>query len=144
MYLQNVIKEFGVKEMANDFAYTVKTDKKFDDVVTALEQIVPQHQFRILHTHDVQATLAEKGFQRDPLKIIEVCNSGFAHKALQINMDVALFMPCRYTVYTEGAKTIVSLGRPTMISQMLPQAEFRELADEVETKLIVILNEAIK
>jgi uncharacterized protein (DUF302 family) len=139
-----MFRQSGVKEVANDFAYSVKTDKKFDDVVAAFERIVPEHQFRVLHTHDVQATLAEKGFQRDPLKIIEVCNSGFAHKALQINMDVALFMPCRYTVYTEDAKTIVSLGRPTMISQMLPQAEFRALAEDVETKLVAILKEAIK
>ena len=130
--------------MNDSFAHTVMTDKKFADVVAAFERIVPEHQFRISHTHDVQATLAEKGFQRDPLKIIEVCNSGFAHNALQINMDVALFMPCRYTVYTEGFKTIVSLGKPTMISQMLPQAEFRALADDVESTLIAILNEAIK
>jgi uncharacterized protein (DUF302 family) len=59
-------------------------------------------------------------------------------------MDVALFMPCRYTVYTKGAKTIVSLGKPTMISQMLPQVEFRTLAEDVESTLIAILNEAIK
>lgn len=130
--------------MTNEFAYTAKTEKTFTDVVAAFERIVPEHQFRVLHTHDVQATLAEKGFQRDPLKIIEVCNSGFAHKALQINMDVALFMPCRYTVYTEANQTVVSLARPTMISQMLPQAEFRALADDIESTLIAILNEAIK
>jgi uncharacterized protein (DUF302 family) len=130
--------------VTDSFAYTANTDKKFADVVAAFERIVPEHQFRILHTHDVQATLAEKGFQRDPLKIIEVCNAGFAHKALQINMDVALFMPCRYTVYTENGKTIVSLGKPTMISQMLPQVEFRALADDVESTLIAILNEAIR
>ena len=130
--------------MTNEFAYTAKTEKTFTDVVAAFERIVPEHQFRVLHTHDVQATLAEKGFQRDPLKIIEVCNSGFAHKALQINMDVALFMPCRYTVYTEANQTVVSLARPTTISQMLPQAEFRALADDIESTLIAILNEAIK
>ena len=92
--------------MNMEFALTKTTSKSMDAVVAAFEKMVPEHQFRILHTHDVQATLAEKGLQRDPLKIIEVCNSGFAHKALQINMDVALFMPCRYTVYTEGGKTV--------------------------------------
>ena len=69
--------------MTNEFAYTAKTEKTFTDVVAAFERIVPEHQFRVLHTHDVQATLAEKGFQRDPLKIIEVCNSGFANQSLR-------------------------------------------------------------
>ncbi len=130
--------------MNMEFALTKTTAKSMDDVVAAFEKIVPEHQFRILHTHDVQATLAEKGLQRDPLKIIEICNSGFAHKALQINMDVALFMPCRFTVYVENGKTVVSLGKPTIISQILPQAEFKALAEDVENRLIAIMNEALK
>ena len=130
--------------MKMEFALTKTTSKSMDAVVAAFEKIVPEHLFRILHTHDVQATLAEKGLQRDPMKIIEVCNSGFAHKALQINMDVALFMPCRYTVYTEGGKTVVSLGKPSIISMMLPQPEFKALAEDVENRLIAIMNEAIK
>ncbi len=130
--------------MTMEFALTKTTAKPMADVVAALEKIVPEHQFRVLHIHDVQATLAEKGLQRDPLKIIEICNSGFAHKALQINMDVALFMPCRYSVYVDGGKTVVSLAKPTMISMMLPQAEFKALAEDVENRLIAIMNEALK
>lgn len=130
--------------MNMEFALTKTTAKSMNEVVAAFEKIVPEHQFRILHTHDVQATLAEKGLQRDPLKIIEICNSGFAHKALQINMDVALFMPCRFTVYTENGKTVVSLGKPTIISQILPQVEFKALAEDVENRLVAIMNEALK
>ncbi len=130
--------------MTNNIALTATANKSFTDVVAAFERLVPENQFRILHTHDVQATLAEKGFQRGPLKIIEVCNAGFAHKALQINIDVALFMPCRYTVYEQNGKTTVSLGLPTMISQMLPETEFRALAEDVESKLTAIMKEAIK
>lgn len=130
--------------MSRDFAYTVTTEKPFTDVVTAFERLVPENQFRVLHTHDVQATLAEKGFQRGPLKIIEVCNAGFAHKALNIDLDVALFMPCRYAVYEQDGKTTVSLGRPTMISQILPETEFRSLAEDVESRLTSIMHEAIK
>lgn len=130
--------------MTMEFALTRTTAKPMAEVVAAFEKIVPEHQFRVLHIHDVQATLAEKGLQRDPLKIIEICNSGFAHKALQINMDVALFMPCRFTVYVEHGKTVVSLGKPTIISQILPQAEFKALAEDVENRLIAIMNEALK
>ncbi|MCM2272921.1 MAG: DUF302 domain-containing protein [candidate division Zixibacteria bacterium] len=130
--------------MTRDFAYSVTTGKPFAEVVAAFERLVPENQFRILHTHDVQATLAQKSFQRGPLKIIEVCNAGFAHKALQINMDVALFMPCRYTVYEQNGKTTVSLAWPSMISQMLPETEFRAPAEDVEAKLIAIMKEAIR
>jgi uncharacterized protein (DUF302 family) len=129
--------------MESQIAYTLKTKRSFTDVVSALEVAVPEHQFRVLHIHDVQATLAEKGLQRGPLKIIEVCNSGFAHTALQKDMNVALFMPCKFTVYTEGSETVVTLGRPSVISQMMPAAGLEELAGKVEATLKKIMHQAV-
>ena len=126
-----------------DLAYTLVTDKPFDEVVAALETKSPENQFRVLHVHNVQQTLAEKGFQRGPLKIIEVCNAGFAHKALAQDVLVALFMPCKFSVWTEGSKTHVSLGRPSMISAMLPQAKLESLANDVETTLKRVMQESV-
>jgi len=124
--------------------YTIATSKSVDQIVAQFEKLVPEHQFRILHIHDVQATLAEKGFEREPLKIIEVCNSGFAHKALNMSINVAMFMPCRYTVYNEGDSTKVTLARPGMISMMLPGVGLEELAADVEQRLKTIMEEAVK
>jgi uncharacterized protein (DUF302 family) len=127
-----------------DLAYRLETDKSFDDVVETIEKLVPENNFRVLAVHDVQETLAEKGFERDPLKIIEVCNAGFAHQALGKHIGVALFMPCRYTVHTEGNKTVVTLARPSMIAQMLPEAGLETLAGQVEDTLKKIMEQAIK
>lgn len=129
--------------MNDQLAYTLTSDKPFGDVVANIEKHAPEHQFRVLHVHDVQATLAEKGLTRDSLKIIEVCNSGFAHTALQKDIQVALFMPCKFTVYTSGRQTVVSLGRPTMISQMMPAAGLEELAAQVERTLIKVMEESV-
>lgn len=62
--------------------YQVITDKSFDEAVEAIEVQTPAHAFRVLYIHDYQATLAEKGFTREPLKIIEVCNAELAHDAM--------------------------------------------------------------
>jgi len=129
--------------MTDSLSYKLETDKPFDTVVKRLEEETARNQFRVLHVHDVQATLAEKGFKRDPLKIIEVCNSGFAHKALQKDTDVSLFMPCRFVVHTEGNKTVVKLARPTMIAQMLPGSDLETLAGDVETTLIKVMVDAL-
>jgi len=126
-----------------DIAHTLISDKPFDTVVSALETNSPAHQFRVLHVHNIQQSLAEKGFQRGPLKILEVCNASFAHRALQQDITVGLFIPCRFTVWTEGGKTHVSLGRPTMISAMLPNANLEALAAEVETTLKRVMQESV-
>ncbi|MCB2230402.1 DUF302 domain-containing protein [bacterium] len=126
-----------------ELAYTLTSKKPFSQLVADLEDKVAEHKFRVLAVHDVQKTLAEKGLQREPLKIIEVCNAAFAHEALQKSVDVAMFMPCRYTVHTEGQKTIVTLARPNMIAMMMPGIGLEPLANEVETTLKKIMEEAV-
>lgn len=129
--------------MTDTFAYQLRSDKSFDEVAANLERLSPEHQFRVLAVHDVQATLAEKGFERGPLKIIEICNAGFAHQATQKDINVALFMPCKFTVHTEDNQTVVTLARPTMIADMLPNAGLNELAETVEETLKKVMAEAV-
>ena len=129
--------------MTETFAYQLKSDKPFDEVTANLERLSPEHQFRVLAVHDVQGTLAEKGFERGPLKIVEVCNAGFAHQATQKDISVAWFMPCRFTVHTEDNQTVVTLARPTMIAEMLPEAGLNELAATVEETLKKVMVESI-
>jgi uncharacterized protein (DUF302 family) len=59
-------------------------------------------------------------------------------------MNVALFMPCKFTVYEKGAETIVTLARPTVIDQMLPGAGLEEIAGEVEKSLRTIMEESVR
>jgi uncharacterized protein (DUF302 family) len=117
--------------------------RSVDDVVAGLEKEATVHQFRVLHVHDVQATLAEKGFHREPLKIVEICSAAFAHQALNADVDVSIFMPCRYTVYSDSGRTRINLARPTVISQMLPESGLDELATSVEEALLEILKKSV-
>jgi len=121
--------------------YTRTSEKEFDRVVSGIERAAGDRQFRVLHIHDVKATLGEKGFERGPLKIIEICSAKFAHKALEINEDVALFMPCKINVYTKNGKTVISAARPDMISEFFPQPELKKLAGEVDNIVRSIVDE---
>jgi uncharacterized protein (DUF302 family) len=129
--------------MNAEFAYKLETDKAFDDVVAAIEENVPNNQFRVLAVHDVKETLADKGLEYGDLKIIEICNAKFAHTALNKNPDVAMFMPCRYTVRVKDGKTVVSLNRPSMIAEMMPESDLGELAGSVEETLKKIMHESV-
>ena len=124
-------------------ALKMESKLPFETVAQNLQDKAAENSFRVLALHDVQATLAEKGFERGPLKIIEVYNSKFAHQALKMDMDVALFMPCRFTVYEKEGKTMVTLARPTMISEMLPGSGLESMAAEVEEQLTTIMKASL-
>ncbi|MEE8577633.1 MAG: DUF302 domain-containing protein [candidate division Zixibacteria bacterium] len=121
----------------------METELPFETVAPTIEEKTAEAGFRVLAVHDVQETLAEKGFKRESLKIIEVCNAGFAHEALGKDVDVAMFMPCKFVVYSENGKTRVTLARPTMIAGMLPDANLGELAEKVEKTLKQVMADSV-
>ena len=125
-----------------ELGYTCVTEKNFDDAVSKIEEITATKGFRILHIHDIKASLAEKGFQRGPFKIIEICNSKFAHKVLGINEDVGLFMPCKINVYTKDGKTVISAMRPALIGEFFKNDDLMETAKEVDAIVRSIVDEA--
>ena len=122
--------------------YTVETHKPFDQAVRAVEEKSAAKGFGVLHTHDVAATLAAKGFQREPLKIIEICNARYANEALAKDVHLALMLPCPISVYTEKGKTFISTFLPSAIPMFFPKAGVEGVAAEVEKVVLEIVDEA--
>lgn len=125
-----------------DLDYTVESGRPFDAVVADVERVTAEKMFRVLYIHDVQATLAEKGFTRPPLKIIEICNGKFAHEALSRDIRVSIFLPCKINVYTEGGKTIIKAMRPLAIKEMLPDSGLDAVAEGVDRIVLDIVDRA--
>ena len=124
------------------FELTVPTNKSFDDAVAAVQRKSAEKGFRVLHTHDVAATLAEKGFPRDPLKIVEICNAKYASQVLAKDVKIALMLPCPISVYTQSGRTFISTMLPSSIVEFYPHAGIGDLAAEVEATVLEIVNEA--
>ncbi len=124
------------------FEYTVATEKPFDEAVLAIERKSAERGFRVLHTHDVAATLAEKGFPREPLKIIEICNARYASEVLIKDVKISLMLPCPISVYVQAGKTMISTLLPSSIADFFPRAGIEALAAEVENVVLSIIEEA--
>jgi len=115
-----------------DFDYTVTTNKSFDEVVTSVGKETKNAGFKVLHIHDVTATLKEKGFEIEPFKIIEVCNAKSAYTVLQADIKIGLCLPCKINVYLKDGKTYISGMRPVILPQFFPQANLGNLPVEVD------------
>jgi uncharacterized protein (DUF302 family) len=125
-----------------EFDYTVETNKSFDEAVSAIEVKSKEKGFGVLHVHDVKATLAGKGFDREPLKIIEICNARYANEVLKKDIKIALMLPCPVSVYVQDGKTYISTLRPIVISDFYPQADIKALAADVDETVLSIVDEA--
>lgn len=57
--------------MRDSLMHVVASRKSVDEAVAALESKVAEKGFRVLGVHDVRGMLAEKGFRRGEMKIVE-------------------------------------------------------------------------
>lgn len=122
------------------FDYTVTTEKSFEEAIKTVEQETKKAGFRVLYIHDVTKTLAEKGFQIEPFKIIEICNAKNAYNALQADIKIGLCLPCKINVYIKDGKTYISGMRPIILPQFFPKANLGSLPKEVDEIIQGIIN----
>lgn len=126
----------------NNFQYTVSSKRSFEEAVSTVERKTAEKGFRVLHTHDVAATLAEKGFRRAPLKIVEICNARYANEALNKDIQVAVMLPCPISVYEKDGQIFISTMRPSSLAQFYPDAGLEDVAAAVEKTVLEIVEES--
>jgi len=122
--------------------YTVKTAKTYDEAVRAVVASTEARGFRVQFVHDVAGTLAEKGFVREPVTIVEVCNAKYASRVLERDVKVGLMLPCPVMIYVQGDDVLISTMRPSLIAAFFPEADIAGVAAEVENALVAIMDEA--
>lgn len=126
-----------------DMDITLTSTKDFDATVAAIEAETAAANFRVLTTHDVSATLAEKGFARQRVSIIEICNAKHAYDVLAADVRIGLMLPCPIMVFAEGDTVKVTTMRPTIIGGFFPDAALGETPAEVERAIVSIMERAI-
>jgi uncharacterized protein (DUF302 family) len=125
-----------------NFAHIVPTAKSFEDAVAAIEQATAEHGFRVLHVHDISGILGEKGFTREPLTIIEVCNARYSYEILQKDITAALMLPCPIVVYRQDGQNYISTMLPTALAGFFPGKSLEFTAERVEFAVLEIINDA--
>ena len=109
-----------------------------------LEEAVKRNKFGVLHVHDLQKTLKEKGVDfPNACRILEVCNPQRAVQVLTGNMGMNMALPCRISVYQDGGKTKIGMIRPTALLALFPgSAALKAVAEDVERETIQMIDEA--
>ena len=122
-----------------DFAYTVGTEKSFDEAVVSVLKAVEQKGWSLFKIYDIKERLAAKGFVQEPLKIIEICSGKYANQFLDKNRLVSLCMPCKINVLEENGKVKIVCMKPTMISQLFLEVSQKDV-EEVEKEIKEIVD----
>ncbi len=93
--------------------------------------------FGVLSEIDMKQTFKDKiGEDFNKYIILGACNPKFAYKALQMEEDIGLLLPCNVVVYTsDSGDTTVAIINPMEVMNLPNNQEIKELAKEIKERL---------
>jgi uncharacterized protein (DUF302 family) len=111
----------------------------FDDAVARTRQALAEQGFGVLTEIDVKGTLKAKlGEDMEDYLILGACNPSLAHRAISIDRQIGLLLPCNVVVRADPKDenvVLVEAMDPEVLVDVTGEPELREVADEVTTKL---------
>jgi uncharacterized protein (DUF302 family) len=132
-----------------DYSYKRVGSKGFTETVGAVERSIRAHGFAVAFMHDIQATLAAKGFEIDPLRIYEIdgrrplLGDGMAEPGHRGHDKLEKLMPCRVNVFVEDGDVVVAAVRPTLMCRVFPEEGLDDIARAVEAIVVELVDEAV-
>jgi uncharacterized protein (DUF302 family) len=118
------------------FANSVKLNLPYQEALEKVSQALKAEGFGILTQIDMQATLKQKLNADLPnYMILGVCHAPFAKRALDVDMNVGLLLPCSVVVYAEDSGTVVAILDPLKAISLAGNPALQVVAAEAKEKL---------
>ena len=115
------------------FALSTVLRTSFDDAVTRTREALAGQGFGVLTEIDMQATLKAKlGEDMEQYLILGACNPPLAHRAVDVNRQIGLLLPCNVVVRADPA---VEAMDPQVLVDVTGEEQLKPVADEVAAKL---------
>ena len=120
------------------YGFSTRLSSSFDSAVNRVTEELKKEGFGVLMTIDVKKTLQEKlGVDGRPYTILGACNPPLAHKAIELEPDIGLLLPCNVLVREEDAgSVVVAFMDPAAVLQLVDNDQIPAVAQEVRARLV--------
>jgi uncharacterized protein (DUF302 family) len=120
------------------YAYTRRLEGlSVAEAVDRARAALAEEGFGVLTEIDLQATLQAKlGVARGPYVILGACNPPLAHRAVEADPGVGVFLPCNVTLFEgDDGATYLQAIRPAALFGLVEHSGVEPIAQEVATRL---------
>ena len=123
------------------YNFTKEVDLSYDEAINKVTEELQKEGFGVLTEIDVKATLKKKlDVDYKNFKILGACNPPLAYKALSVEPELGLLLPCNVVVFeNEQGNTIVSAIDAKAMLNVVQRDDILPIADEVNKKLQMVI-----
>ena len=125
-----------------DYGMTITLDLPYEKAVPAVKAALAEQGFGVLTEIDARATMKEKlGVDMEPYIILGACNPQLAHRALDLDRQIGLLLPCNVVVRAEGdTRSVVSALDPQVMVSVPENEDLRPIADDAGQRIRAALD----
>ena len=125
-----------------DYARTITLDLPYEQAVPTVKEAFQAQGFGTLTEIDVRATLKNKlDADVEPYVILGACNPQLAHRALDIDRQIGLLLPCNVVVRADGDnQTVVQALDPQVMVTVPELDQLQPIADEAGQRINTALD----
>jgi uncharacterized protein (DUF302 family) len=120
-------------------AISTSLQSSFPDAVARTREALAGQGFGVLTEIDMKATLKAKLDQdMENYLILGACNPPLAHRAVNVDRQIGLLLPCNVVVRSDPSddnRVLVEAMDPQLLVQVTGEPALQEIADEVTGKL---------
>lgn len=119
-----------------NYGQTIELPLSYEEAVPKVKEAFKEQGFGTLTEIDVRATLKEK-IDRDiePYLILGTCNPHLASRALDIEREIGLLLPCNVVITERDGKTLVQALDPQVMVSVPERDELKPIADEAADRI---------
>ncbi|BDE60446.1 DUF302 domain-containing protein [Prescottella equi] len=119
-----------------ELGISTRLNTEFDDAIAKTRAALQEQGFGVLTEIDMQATLKAKiGAEMERYVILGACNPQLAHRAVGVDRQVGLLLPCNVVVRSDGDGVIVEAMNPALMVAVTEEPGLEEVAAEATTRL---------
>ncbi|MBR9706104.1 DUF302 domain-containing protein [Candidatus Pacearchaeota archaeon] len=122
------------------YGYSKVIDIEFEQAEEVVRKALYEHGFGVMTKGDVKLALKKAGFEFDDYIILGACYPELAYKALKVEPEIGLLLPCNVIIYKKQGKTIVSAINPIEAMGMVENEKLTEIASIVKEKLESVID----
>ena len=129
-------------EQTTRYGLATTVNLPYERALERTREALAKEGFGVLTEIDVAATLKKKlDVTFRPYMILGACTPPLAHRALTVERDIGLLLPCNVVVYAadEPGKSVVAAMDPIAALELTGNEQIRSVAQEVKVRLERVL-----
>jgi uncharacterized protein (DUF302 family) len=114
----------------------------FDEALERTKEVLARHGFGVQAEIQISNALKSKlGVDIPREVILGVCNPSLAYRAIQIEPEITVLLPCNVTVREAGKKTRIAAGDAQSLVGLTNNPRLKNIALDAEKQLMAAMAE---